>query len=159
MDGPLQPSSLKLIGALAAGLALSACAAGLRSAVAPGSAGTPASSGAVQPAGVGQRDLSPEEKKAIMDSVASNIKNPGSAKYHWAKFPAIVTEDSVNYCATVDANSPYAPYNGRQAYIVEARMSGGKVVSATMGLIAGGKDVAIVAKMCAKYGLDPNKAM
>jgi hypothetical protein len=37
-------------------------------------------------------------------------------------------------------------------------MTGGHVVSAVMGLIAGGKDAAIVAKMCAKYGLDPNNA-
>jgi hypothetical protein len=111
------------------------------------------------PAGVGQRELSPDEKKAIMDAVAPNLKDPASARYHWVKFPAVIPEDSVNYCATVDAKSPYAPYDGRQAYIVEARLSGGKVVGATMGLIAGGKDVAIVAKMCAKYDLDPNKAM
>jgi hypothetical protein len=111
------------------------------------------------PAGVGQRELSPDEKKAIMDAVAPNLKDPASARYHWVKFPAVISEDSVNYCATVDAKSPYAPYDGRQAYIVEARLSGGKVVGATMGLIAGGKDVAIVAKMCAKYDLDPNKAM
>jgi hypothetical protein len=111
------------------------------------------------PAGVGQRELSPDEKKAIMDAVAPNLKDPASARYHWVKFPAVVAEDTVNYCATVDAKSPYAPYDGRQAYIVEARLSGGKVVGATMGLIAGGKDVAIVAKMCAKYDLDPNKAM
>ena len=58
----------------------------------------------------------------------------------------------------MDAKSPYAAYDGRQAYIVEAKVLGGKVTSATMGLIAGGKDAAIVSKMCAKYGLDPNKA-
>ena len=49
-----------------------------------------------------------------------------SAKYQWAKFPAVVTEDSVNYCATVDAQSPYPAYNGDQAYIVEAQMAGGQ---------------------------------
>jgi len=70
----------------------------------------------------------------------------------------IVTEDSVNYCAIVDAQSPYPAYNGKQAYIVEAHLSGGHVSGAVMGLIAGGKDAAIVAKMCAKYGLDPNNA-
>ncbi len=37
-------------------------------------------------------------------------------------------------------------------------MSGGRVTSAVMGLIAGGKDFAIVSKMCAKYGLDPKNA-
>jgi hypothetical protein len=35
---------------------------------------------------------------------------------------------------------------------------GGKVTSAVMGLITGGKDAAIVSKMCAKYNLDPNSA-
>jgi len=32
---------------------------------------------------------------------------------------------------------------------------GGKVSSAVVGLIAGGKDVEIVRKMCKKYELDP----
>ena len=106
---------------------------------------------------VGERELTPAEKKIIADAVALSIKEPASAKYRWAKIPA-TAEGSVNYCATVDAKSPYAAYNGRQAYIVEAQVSGGKVSSAVVGLIAGGKDVAIVAKMCAKYGLNPNSA-
>jgi hypothetical protein len=105
--------------------------------------------------GIGQRDLTPEEKTVIMDAVAPSLRNPGSAKYHWATFPAVGTAGSVNYCATVDAQSPYAAYNGRQAYIVEAQMSGNRVSSAVIGLIAGGKDFAIVTSMCAKYGLDP----
>jgi hypothetical protein len=106
----------------------------------------------------GERDLAPEEKKVIMDAVAPSLRNPGSAKYHWAKFPEVVTEGSVNYCATVDAQSPYAAYNGRQAYIVKAQVSGNRVSSAVIGLITGGKDFAIVTNMCAKYGLDPRTA-
>ena len=107
---------------------------------------------------IGQRDLTPEEKKVIVDAVAQSLRNPGSAKYHWAKFPAVVTEGSVNDCATVDAQSPYAAYNGRQAYVVEAQISGNRVSSAVVGLVAGGKDFAIVTNMCAKYGLDPRNA-
>jgi hypothetical protein len=72
-----------------------------------------------------------------MDAVAPSLRNPGSAKYHWAKFPAVVTGDSVNYCATVDAQSPYAAYNGRQAYIVAVQMSGNRLSSAVIGLAAG----------------------
>ncbi len=60
-----------------------------------------------------------------------------------------------NYCGTVNAKSPYPAYSGWQAYIVEGRISGGKMTSAVVGLIAGGKDVGIVRKMCQKYGLDP----
>ena len=136
--------------ALAAGLALSACAT-------TPSQNSPASA-SVSASGIGQRDLSPQEKKVIVDSVAPSLRNPGAAKYHWAKFPVVVTEQSVNYCATVDAQSPYAAYSGHQAYIVEAHMSGGQVTSSVMGLIAGGKDFAIVTTMCAKYGLDPKDA-
>jgi hypothetical protein len=51
---------------------------------------------------IGQRDLTPEEKKVIMDAVAPSLRNPASAKYHWAQFPAVVSEASVNYCATVE---------------------------------------------------------
>ncbi len=106
---------------------------------------------------LGERELSPQEKKVITDAVALSIKDPASAKYKWTRFPAMV-EGSVNYCAAVDAKSPYPAYNGRQNYIVEVKVSGGKVSSAVVGLIAGGKDAAIVTKMCAKYGLNPNKA-
>ena len=147
-----QASSVSLILPLAVGLALSGCTTGqtpLASSEAP-----PSSAGDR----IGQRDLTPEEKKVIMDAVGPSLRNPGSAKFYWAKFPALVTEGSVNYCATVDAQSPYAAYNGRQAYVVTAQMSGNRVSSAVIGLVAGGKDFALVTKMCAKYGLDPRNA-
>lgn len=149
---PLQTSRLKAMVGLAAGLALSACAATTPSESAPGTGS------AAAPAAVGQRDLTPAEKKIIVGAVAPNLKDPDSAKYHWTKFPEMTVQDSVNYCATVDAKSPYPAYDGRQAYIVETKVLGGRVIAATMGLIAGGKDAALVAKMCAKYDLDPNKA-
>jgi hypothetical protein len=143
----LQISSFSLIAPLAAGLALSGCTTGTSEAPSPSAGG-----------GIGQRDLTPEEKKVIMDAVGPSLRNPASAKYHWATFPAVVTEGSVNYCATVDAQSPFAAYNGRQAYVVTAQMSGNRVSSAVIGLVAGGKDFALVTKMCAKYGLDPRNA-
>ena len=154
----MQASKLKLIAALAAGsaffgLALSGCATNTNgdNVAVSTNAATPAAS-------VAQRDLTPQEKKAIVDSVAPSLRDPGSAKYKWAKFPTIVTDQSVNYCATVDAKSPYPAYSGHQAYIVEAHMSGNRVTSSVMGLIAGGKDFAIVTNMCAKYGLDPKNS-
>jgi uncharacterized protein YceK len=150
----LKSPVFSVIAALAAALALSGCATGATVTQSNESAnGAPA---AAVP--VGQRDLTPQEKKAIVDAVAPSLRNPGAARYRWAKFPTVVTEDSVNYCAMVDAQSPYAAYNGRQAYIVEAHLSGGHVSSAVMGLIAGGKDITIVNEMCAKYGLDPKNS-
>ena len=140
--------------ALATGLMLSSCATGTTVT----QSGEGANGAPVVPTSVGQRDLSPQEKKVIIDAIAPSLRNPGAAKYRWAKFPTIVTENSVNYCAMVDAQSPYAAYNGRQAYIVEAQLAGGHVSSAVLGLIAGGEDIAIVNEMCAKYGLDPKNA-
>ncbi len=146
----MQVGILKLMAVSGAVLALSACAATMPSTGGPGPAKT------VAPASLGQRDLTPDEKKIIINAVAPDLKDPESAKYYWTKFSALTTSDSLNYCATVDAKSPYPAYDGRQAYIVEIKVSGGRVIGATMALIAGGKDAALVAKMCAKYGLSPN---
>jgi hypothetical protein len=86
----LQISSFSSIAPLAVGLAFSGCT----------TARTPLASSEAPPSAagssIGQRDLTPEEKKLIMDAVAQSLRNPGSAKYHWAKFPAVVTEGSIN---------------------------------------------------------------
>jgi hypothetical protein len=140
-----------VIAILTAGL-LSACATSNSSQDVLGAGNAPA---AVQSSG--GRDLAPEERKIIVAAVAPSLRDAGSAKYRWTKFSASAAMDgTLNYCSTVDAKSPYAAYDGKQAYIVEVKTSFGKVTSAVMGLIAGGKDAAIVSRMCAKYGLDPN---
>jgi hypothetical protein len=141
-----------VIAALGAALILSGCTTTDSSETVPTAATT-----APSPGGGSMRELTAEEKKIIADAVAASLSNPGAAKYRWARFPASA-EGSVNYCATVDAKSPFAAYSGHQAYIVATKVSGGQVSSAVVGLIAGGKDVALVAKMCAKYGLNPNNA-
>jgi hypothetical protein len=111
-------------------------------------------SGMTAASGQGQRELTPPEKKIISDAVALSVKDGASAQYRWPKISA-AEEGSVNYCGMVNAKSPYPAYNGWQAYIVEATVTGGKISSAVVGLIAGGKDVEIVRKMCKKYDLDP----
>jgi hypothetical protein len=150
----LKAASLRVIAALSAGLALCSCATG----TSVTQSGKRVTGAPAMPGSVAQRDLTPQEKKAIVDAVAPSLRNAGAAKYRWAKFPSVVNEETVNYCAMVDAQSPYAAYSGRQAYIVEAHLTGGHVSSAVMGLIAGGKDITIVNEMCAKYGLDPKNA-
>ena len=151
----MRVSVFSVFAALVAGLALSGCATGTTVTQSGEAAnGAPAAA----PAAVGQRDLTPQEKKVIVDAIAPSLRNAGAAKYRWAKFPTVASEETVNYCAMVEAQSPYAAYSGRQAYIIEAHLSGGHVSSAVMGLIAGGKDIAIVNEMCAKYGLDPKNA-
>jgi hypothetical protein len=137
-----------------ASLALSACGGGSSTVDATGLTKMLGSNGA------GQRDLSPQEKKAIVDAISPSLREASAAKYHWAKFPTVIpTGGTVNYCASVDAKSPYAAYSGHQDYIVETRVDGGQVTSAVIGLIAGGKDAVLVTKMCAKYGLDPKNAV
>jgi len=154
----VQAFRFSVIAALAIGLGLSGCATTANQSAATASAGSSANTADTAPANVAMRDLTPAEKKAIIDAVAPSLRNPASAKYRWAKFPVIVNDQSVNYCAMVNAQSPYPAYNGEQAYIVEAQLANNRVKSAVMGLIAGGKDRSIVATMCAKYGLDPNKS-
>jgi hypothetical protein len=146
------------IAILTTSLALAACAASppadqpaasAAPATAPAAAATPASQ---------LRDLTPQEKKIVIDAIAPSLREPGSAKYKWAKFPIVPPSDEVSYCGIVDAKSPHAAYDGRQAYIVDTKVSGGHITSAVLGLITGGKDTAIVANMCATHGLDPNSA-
>ena len=140
----MQAAKVSAIAAFAVALGLSGCATTSTPDTASASgASTTANAAASAVASIGQRDLTPPEKKAIVDAVAPSLRDPGSAKYRWAKIPMVVTENSVNYCAMVNAKSPYPAYDGEQAYIVEARIIGGHVASAVMGLIAGGKDAAL----------------
>ena len=149
-------STCGIIAALTAGLALAACT---------GSSSQPPKANAQSLLGMsdaapvdsslGTRELTPDEKKVISDAVGLSIRDPASARFRWTKMPNTL-EGSANYCASVDAKSPYPAYNGKQNFIVEAQLSGGKITSAVVGLIAGGKDAAIVTKMCAKYGLNPD---
>jgi hypothetical protein len=145
------------IALLAASLALAACAATTPPADQPAASAAPATAPAATPASQ-LRDLTPQEKKIVIDAIAPSLREPGSAKYKWAKFPIVPPSDEVSYCGIVDAKSPHAAYDGRQAYIVDAKVSGGHITAAVLGLITGGKDTAIVANMCATHGLDPNSA-
>jgi len=144
------------IAVIAANLALAACAT-----TPPGdqiaASAAPATAPVATPASQ-LRDLTPQEKKVIVDAIAPSLKEPGAAKYKWTKFPMVPPSDEVSYCATVDAKSPYAAYSGHQSYIVDTKVTGGHITAAVLGLIAGGKDAAIVAGMCEKHGLDPNSA-
>jgi hypothetical protein len=156
----LRKTTGSVIAVLAASVALAACAASPpadQPAASAAPATTPAAAAAATPASQ-LRDLTPQEKKIIVEAVAPSLKEPGAAKYKWTKFPIVPPSDEVSYCATVDAKSPYAAYSGHQAYIIDAKVVGGHITSAALGLITGGKDTAIVANMCATHGLDPNSA-
>jgi len=107
--------------------------------------------------GINKRDLTPEERQVISHAVGLSVVNPNAAQYRWPQI-ANTEDGAINYCGMVNAKSPYPAYSGWQAYIVEGSISGGKMTSAVVGLIAGGKDVEIVRKMCKKYGLDPGAA-
>ena len=70
----------------------------------------------------------------------------------------VAADGSVNYCGTVDAKSPFPPTAATKPTSWKRESSGGRVSSAVVGLIVGGKDIEIVRKMCKKYDLDPNDA-
>ena len=136
---------------LAAGLLLAACASGGGYSAAQDLL---ALSHMQDASGLRTRELLPEEKAVISHAVGLSVLNPNTAQFRWPQIAD--TEDGpTNYCGMVNAKSPYPAYSGWQAYIVEGRISGGKMTSAVVGLIAGGKDVGIVRKMCQKYGLNP----
>jgi hypothetical protein len=106
------------------------------------------------------RDLTPDEKKVIMDTLADVIKDPASAKFLWAKVPGnLPSNEPVYYCAAVNAKSPHPAYNGLQPYGVVLGAQNGHVVSAIIGAIAGGNDTHIVRQLCAKHGLNPDDAV
>jgi hypothetical protein len=155
-------SALRGILVFAAGLALVGCAGSTL----PSSSSSSSSSNAEgllglhansAVSGAGLRELTLPEKKVISAAVNLSIKDPGTAQFRWPQISA-ASDGSVNYCGMVNAKSPFPAYSGWQAYIVEATVSGGKVSSAVVGLIAGGKDTEIVRKMCKKYELDPGAA-
>lgn len=137
------------------GLALSACATTPESPL-EAAAHAPA---VPPPVAAGRRDLTPEEKQVIVNAVSATIKDPTSAHYRWAKFHAGALSGSNNYCAMVNAKSQYQPYSGWQAYVVSVNLSNGRISSAVVGAIAGGKDIPVIRKICQRYGLDPNDAV
>jgi hypothetical protein len=154
---PTIPS--KAIAAIAACAALAACAGSstgtMTSDLTPSASASDTASATASSAP--SRDLTPDEKKIVMHAVSMSLSNPGSATYHWTKFPTSPDNDQPAYCASVDAQSPHAAYSGHQVFIVDTKLTGGHITAAALGLVTGGKDVSIVAKMCADHGLDPNK--
>jgi len=106
------------------------------------------------------RELTADEKKVIAESLSENIRDPGTAKYFWAPFPANAPGNGqAHYCAAVNAKSPHAPYSGLQPYLVQVHVANGQIVSSVVGAIAGGSDGRIVRNLCAKHGLNPSDAV
>jgi hypothetical protein len=143
--------------AAAAGLALAGCAGGSSGSGHATAQDLLALNHMQDASGVHTRELQPEEKQIIGKAVGLSIVNPGQAQYRWPQI-ANTEDGAINYCGMVNAKSNYPAYTGWQAYIVEGTVTGGKLTSAVVGLIAGGKDTEIVRKMCKKYGLDPGGA-
>jgi hypothetical protein len=143
--------------AAAAGLALAGCAGGSSGSGHATAQDLLALNHMQDASGVHTRELQPEEKQIISKAVGLSIVNPGRAQYRWPQI-ANTEDGAINYCGMVNAKSNYPAYTGWQAYIVEGTVTGGKLTSAVVGLIAGGKDTEIVRKMCKKYGLDPGGA-
>ena len=85
------------IAVFAASVALAACAASPpadQPAASAAPATTPAAATATPASQL--RDLTPQEKKIIVDAVAPSLKEPGAAKYKWTKFPIVPPSDEVS---------------------------------------------------------------
>jgi len=92
----------------------------------------------------------------IVDAIALSIRTRGAPSFGGPSFRRPRRTGST-IAALWKPRAP-SPLQRYQAYIVEAKVVGGRVSSAVVGLIAGGKDAVLVSKMCAKYGLNPNDA-
>jgi hypothetical protein len=118
-------------------------------------AASPALEACATSSGLGQRELTPAEKEIIANAITPSLRDAAAAQYQWPKIQN-TANGPVNYCGIVNSKSPYPAYSGRQAFIVSATVTGGKVSSAVVVLVAGGKDVEIVRNKCRKYNLDPD---
>ncbi len=82
-----------LIVALAAGLALGACASSSPSSSPPPSASSspdmPKLYDAPPPTGLGQRELTPAEKKIIANAIAPSLRDAAMAQYRWPKMQSV----------------------------------------------------------------------
>lgn len=78
------------------------------------------------------RDLTPPEKKVIMDVVNGQLKDPGSAKYYWQDYK----EEGV-YCAHVNAKNSYGGYGGKTPILMSVKKDGkGRINSAQGGILS-----------------------
>ncbi|ARP97988.1 hypothetical protein [Pseudorhodoplanes sinuspersici] len=111
------------------------------------------------PSTLSYRDLASDEKKVVAEAVGRVIKDPASAKFHWAKFPGNAGSGDVNYCAWVNARSDLPGYSGNQLYIAVLGAENGRVKSAVVGAIHGGADAHVVRALCKRYGLNPDDAV
>ncbi|KKI45205.1 hypothetical protein [Hafnia alvei] len=78
------------------------------------------------------RDLTPPEKKVIMDVVNDQLKDPESAKYHWQ-----ADQGGEIYCAHVNSKNSYGGYAGKTPILMDVeRDARGRINSAQGGILS-----------------------
>jgi hypothetical protein len=97
-------------------------------------------------------DLSPVEKKAVMDAVAARLKDPLSAQFGSITAAARAVGGDIRVCGKVNAkngNGGYTGYSSFYAMVNSHRPQQATVISMARGH---GEEAAIL-KFCENYGL------
>lgn len=90
------------------------------------------------------RDLTPPEKKIIMDVINDQLKDPDSAKYYWQDY-----KEGDIYCAHVNAKNSYGGYGGKTLIILGVKTDARGNINFAEGRI---ESDPIFNKTCTKRG-------
>lgn len=76
------------------------------------------------------RDLTPPEKKIIMDVINDQLKDPDSAKYYWQNDLGGET-----YCALVNSKNSYGGYGGKMPIIMGGKRDANGRINWAQGMV------------------------
>lgn len=90
------------------------------------------------------RDLTPPEKKVIMDVINDQLKDPDSAKYYW-----LDDLGGGTYCAHVNSKNAYGGYAGKTPIMTEVKRDAKGRINWAQGMIVNDP---ILYPICTKAG-------
>jgi hypothetical protein len=105
-----------------------------------------------------RRDMTPAEKKFLMEALSKDLKDPGSAQFKWSQIPEPASPGgTVHYCATVNAKNSYGGYVGQKPFIATVNFTNNKMTSASLNILATSEAFAeqLVLDECTKHNLFP----
>lgn len=90
------------------------------------------------------RDLTPPEKKIIMDVINGQLKDPDSAKYYWQGY-----KEGDIYCAHVNSKNSYGGYGGKTLIIMDVTIDAKGYINWAQGRV---EPDPLFNKTCTKRG-------
>jgi hypothetical protein len=116
-------------------IALALSCAGCESAIPDAKTSDDQLRAAVAPAHLEERDLTAAERSILADSFASNLSEPESAKFRWAKVPKVSIGPSFEYCGMVNVKNSNGSYDGMQPFLGTITTSNGNITGGAIAAI------------------------